>query len=131
MSDRSILDDFPGRESMVAAVATQMRLYALTPEQVLAEYRVWATEQRRRGARPVAARRPSRGETTTAQLAHACPRCGGAVEMQRLCPRVSPRWRVQLACMRDDCDWHGLSAQPVAALLSGGPAAIQQYVEEG
>lgn len=133
-----MMHDFPGHESLVAAVAVYMRDHGITPAQVLAEYDTWIAEHKKQGAttpgKASATRAPGRGPSragSTAQLAHACPRCGGNIEMQRLCPRVSPHWRTQLACMRDECAWHGLSTQPIAALLSGGAAAIKKYVNEG
>lgn len=49
-----------------------------------------------------------------------CPRCGAALELQPLCPHVSPHWRTAVACSSDACTYHGLSVHPVPYLLRHG-----------
>lgn len=133
----TIIEAFVGHESLVAAVAAYMRWHNLSPEQVLAEYDAWINARGRDVRQAsVSVRAAARDKNvsvkgSSAQLARACPRCGGTVYLEKLCPRVSPRWRTQLACMRDGCDWHGLSETPISALVSGGAAAIKQHTRNG
>ena len=123
---------FAQQETTVAAVAQYMADHNLTPQDVLSAYDAWLTKMSPAAAakpKTVASRRSRAGDK--AQLAHVCPKCGGAIEMVQLCHISSPHWRTQLVCMTDDCDWHGLSPLPLDALLSAGPDGIQQHVTEG
>lgn len=53
-----------------------------------------------------------------AEVAGACPACGGTLELVQLCPQASPHWRTQAACMAEHCTWHGLSTEPISWLLA-------------
>ena len=57
----------------------------------------------------------------------ACPRCGGPLVIKRMCPRVSPRIRTQLACNNDACDWMAVSEHPWEYLAGRG---LEGNVEE-
>lgn len=56
-----------------------------------------------------------------------CPRCGAVLELQPLCPRVSPHWRTAVACSSESCEYHGLSVHNLPYLLQHG---IDDNVEE-
>ena len=56
-----------------------------------------------------------------------CPRCGSPLEMQALCPKISPHWRTAIACTSDSCAYHGLSTHPAEHLVRTGLAG---HVEE-
>ena len=55
-----------------------------------------------------------------------CPRCGSPLELQPLCPQVSPHWRTACACTADDCAYQGLSAQPLDYLLRHGLDSVEE-----
>lgn len=55
-----------------------------------------------------------------------CPRCGAPLELQPLCPQVSPHWRTACACTADDCAYQGLSAQPLDYLLRHGLDSVEE-----
>ena len=52
-----------------------------------------------------------------------CPRCGSPLEMQALCPKVSPHWRTAIACTSDSCAYHSLSTHTAGHLLRNGLAS--------
>ncbi len=52
-----------------------------------------------------------------------CPRCGAPLEMQALCPKVSPHWRTAIACTSDSCAYHSLSTHTAGHLLRNGLAS--------
>ena len=56
-----------------------------------------------------------------------CPRCGSPLEMQALCPKISPHWRTAVACTSETCGYHGLSTHTAGQLLRSGLAG---HVEE-
>lgn len=49
-----------------------------------------------------------------------CPQCGAVLDLQPLCPQVSPHWRTALACSSDACLYHSLSTHPLDYLLRHG-----------
>lgn len=58
-----------------------------------------------------------------------CPLCGAVLEINELrCRIVSPRWRTQLACSSDNCNWHALSEYNRQFLVVHG---LHGYVERG
>lgn len=63
-----------------------------------------------------------REEERGVMLGGACPRCGGPLVIKRMCPRVSPRIRTQLACNNDACDWMAVSEHPWEYLARNGLA---------
>jgi len=155
-----LLSRFRGHEATVAAVARHMRKRGLAPDDVLAAYDAWMAERLAEMAPGVenglsgeqrekrrSSRLPLRGDSTLdsphstlrkrhkagdfARMPDACPACGGAVEIYQLCPIESPAWRAQLACMADDCAWHGKSKLSIDALLAAGAANLKNNVTEG
>ena len=59
----------------------------------------------------------------TAVKPPSCPRCGSPVELQALCPKVSPHWRTAIACTSDSCAYHSLSTHTAGHLLRNGLAS--------
>lgn len=55
-----------------------------------------------------------------------CPRCGSPLELQPLCPQVSPHWRTAVACTDDDCAYHGLSTEPLDSLWRHGLTSVEE-----
>ena len=49
-----------------------------------------------------------------------CPRCSSPLELQSLCPQVSPHWRTAVACISDGCSYYGLSIHPAEHLVRNG-----------
>lgn len=111
----AIFDVFVGAESTIALAARYMADHNLTPQDVLTAYDAWLARMSPAAAK-AQPRRSRAGDRV--QLARACPKCGGTVEMLQLCPQSSPHWRTQMACMVDGCDWHDLSTLPLDALLA-------------
>ena len=119
-------DIFPGPQAtLVAAACRVMQERGLGPADVLAQYdehiRLQATGQQPQTAPPArqqgnTPRRTRAGDR--AEVAGACPACGGALELVQLCPQASPHWRTQAACMAEHCTWHGLSTEPISWLLA-------------
>ena len=56
-----------------------------------------------------------------------CPRCSSPLELQSLCPQVSPHWRTAIACTSDSCAYHSLSTHTAGHLLRNG---LSSQVEE-
>ena len=110
---------FPGHQAIIADAAALMAEMGFEPGHVAAEFR-----------RRLAAPAPRR-EAVESRIVRACPKCGGTVYLRKLCPRVSPRWRTQLACENAACNWHGLSELLLPDLLATGAAGIKQHVQEG
>lgn len=119
-------DIFPGPQAtLVAAACRVMQERGLGPADVLAQYdehiRLQATGQQPQTAPPArqqgdTPRRTRAGDR--AEVAGACPACGGTLELVQLCPQASPHWRTQAACMAEHCTWHGLSTEPISWLLA-------------
>lgn len=130
--DARIFAVFTGAESTVALAARYMADHNLTPREVVAAYDAWLAG--RTPAPPQAAPRRSANpgrEAVESRIVRACPKCGGTVYLRKLCPKVSPKWRTQLACENAACDWHGLSELLLPDLLATGAAGIKQHVQEG
>ena len=101
-------DIFPGPQAtLVAAACRVMQERGLGPADVLAQYdehiRLQATGQQPQTAPPArqqgdTPRRTRAGDR--AEVAGACPACGGTLELVQLCPQASPHWRTQTAVDR-------------------------------
>lgn len=74
-------------------------------------------------AAAAAAMRGARDQALDALL---CPRCGAPLELQPLCPQVSPHWRTACACTADDCTYKGLSTRPLDYLLRHGLDSVEE-----
>ena len=58
-----------------------------------------------------------------------CPRCSSPLELQSLCPQVSPHWRTAVACISDGCSYYGLSIHPAEHLVRNGNGLAGQVEE--
>lgn len=127
------------RAGELAGFVRRMRDVGLSADDVLRLYDEWmaarmadmvpATRQHAKRAAVAVKVRHKAGDFV--RMPAACPRCEGTVELHQLCHLASPVWRTQLACMNDDCSWHGKSKLPLDALKALGPANLKYNVTEG
>lgn len=120
----------PWQVALAGTVAAEMVRHGVTPEklrdlvdQYMRDHIADEAEKAaaKPGATPYREPRAERRETVLPRpkwqrevergvmFGGACPKCGGPLMIKRMCPRVSPRIRTQLACNSDDCDWMAVS----------------------